>query len=127
MWDKISTIIPYLLSAIGGGAITSLITLPQIKKGAKLDNDTKSVSNEGLSIENLSKIIDEYQDYIQQLKADKKAAIEERDEYKKQVDELWKEVNELKKKLASVEGSLVAAQLRLSGLESEYKEIATEG
>lgn len=111
-----------LVYVFGGGLISALsvvVTLNQVKRKAKLDNDTSEVSI-------MSNIINEYQDYITSLKEDRAAAIQERDKaleerdvYKQQTAQLWEEINELKRKLAVVEGQLSMAQVKLSGLEIE--------
>lgn len=98
----ISTILTEAGSFLGGGltgAIGALYMMKATKKG-------KEIENEGHSLENVSKIIEEYQEYIAALKQDRAEALRERDEYKAQVQQLWTEVNELKSKLARVEGQL---------------------
>lgn len=103
-------------------SLTFFLTLKQVKRGAVLKNDSSEIVN-------VSKILDEYQEYIESLKADRASALKERDEYKEQTHLLWNELNEVKRKLAIVEGQLSMAQVRLNGynIDENIKRIEDEG
>lgn len=118
----LETLLGYIF---GGGLISAIsvaVTLSQVKRKAKLENDSSEITI-------MSNIVNEYQDYIQSLKDDRSAAIQERDAalrerdvYKQQTADLWSEINELKRKLAIVEGQLSMAQVKLTGLDLEPAE-----
>lgn len=111
--DNIDKVFEYVF---GGG----LIALISGIVGAKQERKRHELENESSAITNFSKMADEYQEYIEQLKTDRENAIKERndalrerDEYKKQMDDMWKEINELKSKTSKIELRLAKATLLL--------------
>lgn len=121
MGEFFNNLLPHILEDGFIAVVTFLITFKQVKRGATLKNDSSEIGN-------VSKIIDEYQEYIESLKADRESALKERDEYKAQTQILWNEINELKRKLAIVEGQLSMAQVRLTGFDiddEKFKETLT--
>lgn len=58
-------LIELITAVIAGGAITSLITIRETKKGMKLDNVAKDEENKNKSVERWSNLCNELQDQIE--------------------------------------------------------------
>ena len=69
-------LIELITAVIAGGAVTSLITIRETKKGMKLDNVAKDEENKNKSIERWSNLCNELQDQVEGLneRLDKKDA-----------------------------------------------------
>lgn len=105
--DLQNFITEHILPFIAGGGIATIGTLGLTRKEKQSDIH-------GKDLDSASKIINEYQDYIEVLKQEREVlkteraeALRERDEYKQQVQDLWVEVNDLKRKLANLESSMI--------------------
>lgn len=105
--DLQNFITDHILPFIAGGGIATLGTLGLTRKEKQSDIH-------GKDLDSASKIINEYQDYIEVLKQEREVlkteraeALRERDEYKKQVQDLWDEVHALQRKIADLERDLI--------------------
>lgn len=99
-----STLMELLLSAITGGGIACLFTIPEKKKAAKL--------------ENTSKIIADYERYNNQLKNDLQEADKRIDALQQRVDELYKQSRDA---LAERDDTIQKLQKRVFELENELE------
>lgn len=108
-WTTI--IVTLISSAIGAGAITSLVTMREKKKGKQLENKEKDIENKDKEQEVHLKLIDELQEQIDKLNtqiADLNTRLEKKDELLEEKNDL---ISDLRTKLDKTRSRYIASDM----------------